>query len=72
MSLAHEKNVTVLCGISKVSEEGLRGKYTDEQLKKITVFDLASRYGSEASMKDTQNCLRKLCEGELLQQFQTQ
>ena len=69
MCLAHEKDVVVLCGISKVTEEGLKAKYTNEQLKRITVIDISSRFGSKASLNDTQNCLRKICEGDLLNKF---
>ena len=66
MCLSHDKDVVVLCGISKVTEEGLKAKYTADQLKKITVIDISSKFGSKASLNDTQNCLRKICEGDLL------
>ena len=53
MCLSHDKDVVVLCGISKVTEEGLKAKYTEDQLKKITVIDISSKFGSKASLNDT-------------------
>ena len=61
MCLKNQKQVVVVCGVSKVTEESLREKYTDEQRDHIEIFDLVSRYGAEGSMTRTQECLEHLC-----------
>ena len=69
MCLSHGKDVAVLCGISKVTEQGMQAKFSEDQLKKISVYDISSKFGSKASLNDTQNCLKKICEEGLLGKF---
>uniref|UniRef100_A0A7S3I6R1 Glycerate kinase n=1 Tax=Favella ehrenbergii TaxID=182087 RepID=A0A7S3I6R1_9SPIT len=63
--LQKDKHVVVLCGVNQVTQQDLSGKYSDDQLKKIKVYDLVSRYGAEGSMKRTKECLELLCSTEI-------
>ncbi len=65
MCLKNQKQVVVVCGVSKVSEEALSEKYTEAERQKIEIFDLVSRYGADSSLNRTQECLEHLCSTEI-------
>lgn len=72
MCLRNEKQVVVVCGVNKVSEEAMQAKYTEAERAKIEVFDLVSRYGQEGSMDRTQQCLEHLCNTEIQAMFHSE
>lgn len=44
-------------------------KYATHELSKIEVLDLVSRYGEEASLSKTRECLTTLCGKEVQEMF---
>lgn len=60
ISMRHDKEGAVFCGINKVPEEAMQEKYTSSELERIQVFDLVSSYGQDAAMGRTQDCLERI------------